>query len=260
MSKIVTLSFFLAKALIMEKSSYLFAIMAVVIMVIALGLGSVDIGSRNKLFEDVLLTSQGYLLLIAAFFYAFMLVSRDRNLGLFVLPIANGVSRGQYLAALMGAMVWVVGILFVLFLITDIFFLIIVEDEVHGMLLWQIFLYFLASLLAAFLFIGIASYVTLTNAVLYVAALFFIGNALDELYLYAYQMQSDSWLQWTASFGYYLLPNFSLFDWQAQIVNRRDIPLYDSAVLPLLYFGIWTLFLYFIALAHFRKKAMILGY
>lgn len=97
MSKIVTLSFLLAKSLYREKASYLFAVIAGMIMFIALGLSGTNIGAKYKLFEDILLTSQGYLFIIAALFYAFSQVSRDRNLGVFVLPLANGVKRYEYL-------------------------------------------------------------------------------------------------------------------------------------------------------------------
>jgi hypothetical protein len=196
---------------------------------------------------------------VAALFYAFMMISRDRTLGLFILPLANGMKRSRYLWAQMAAMVWIVGILFGLFVVLDVLSLLAIEGAVYGMLLWQLFLYFLSALMAAFLIVALANYVSLTNAVLYAVTLFFVGHALDELYLYAHTLQESAILQGVAAFGYYLLPNFSLFDLQGLIVNRRTLPLYEGFILPVAYFVVWSVLLYAAALVRYRKRALTVG-
>ena len=259
MSRIVTLSRFFAKSMIREKASYLFGVLAVAILVVSLGLSGTDIGFRYKLFEDILLTSQGYFFIVAALFYAFMALSRERNLGIFVLPLANGMRRCEYLLALMFSLVWIISILFALFFLLDMLFLYGVEGTIYPPVLWQLFLYYLVACMVAFLIVSLSHYVSLTNAVLYALAFFLIGNALDELYLYAWFMTDSPFLQQLSSVLYYLLPNFSLFDLQGIVVNRHGADIWQAVGLPLAYFTVWSALLYGLAWVRFRKKALSVG-
>ena len=177
MSKIVTLSLLWAKSLFKEKSTYLFGVMAAVIILLSIALSGTEIGRKYKLFEDILLTSQGYFFILAALFYAFFQESRDRNLGLFVLPVANGMSRNEYLMAKMLSLAWVILSLFVMFILLDTVALAVVEGAVEFLLLWQLFLYTLSALLVAYMIVSLSQYVSLTNALLYSITLFLIGHA-----------------------------------------------------------------------------------
>jgi len=60
-------------------------------------------------------------------------------------------------------------------------------------------------------------------------------------------------------FLYYLLPNFSLFDLQGAIVNRRDIDLVSEVMVPLIYGIIWAVILFLAGLVKFQKKALTVG-
>lgn len=259
MSKIVTLSFLIAKSLYKEKASYLFGVLAGVIMLLSLALGGTRIGEKYKLFEDILLTSQGYFFIVAALFYGFLQLSRDRSLGLFVLPLGNGMSRDAYLLSQMFASVWMMTVLFILFFLLDTVMIFFVEGSVYPGLLWQLFLYFLSAQLVAFFVMTLALYVSLTNAALYALVLFFIGNALDELFVYANFIAPDPLFGKAAWMLYYLFPNFSLFDLQGVVVNRRSVELWSGVMLPLFYFVIWAGICFLASLSRFQKKALTLG-
>ena len=259
MSKIVTLSLLQSRSLFKEKATYLFGVMASVIIVLSLGLSSAEIGAKHKLFEDILLTSQGYFFLLAALFYAFTQSSRDRNLGLFVLPVANGMKRREYLVAQMLSLGWIISLLALLFLSLDLIALAVVEGRVDPLLLWQVFLYALSSLLVAYMVMAFGQYVSLTNALLYSVAFFVIGHGLDELYIYTKFVAETAYLTDVMPLLYYLLPNFSLFDRQSTIVNRQALDVWGDVLLPLLYFSVWTLMLFLAALVKFQKKGLTIG-
>lgn len=256
MGKIVTLSRFLAKLLFREKATYLLAVMATVIMLISLGFSGTEIGMRYKLFEDILLTSQGYFFVLAALFYAYLLMVRNRNLGLFVLPLSNGMKRYQYLAGQMLALVSLLVTLFIIFGVLDIIAVLWVEGSLYPLVIWQLFCYALSGILVALVVMALSQYVSLTNAMLYAVALFLIGHALDELYLYAQYGDVAPFFREVVPVFYHLLPNFSLFDLQEAVVNRRGIAWWAGGLLPILYFIVWSGILFLTALVRFQKKGL----
>ncbi len=258
MSRIVTLSSLLAKALLREQASSFFGVVAVGITLVALLLGKTDIGVKYKLFGDLLLVSQGYLLLVAALMYTFLQIHREQAAGLFLLPLANGMSRQEYLLARVIALCRVVGTAWLIFLVIDTLLIYMVADTLFSLYFWQLFLYLLSALFTVFIVLTLSFYVSGMNAVLYGILFFLAGSALDEFYLYTHDTLSGE-MKLLAALLYYVLPNFSLFDLQGPVVNGNDLPLWEGFILPTLYFLTWSVLLFFIARRRFQKKALRVG-
>jgi len=259
MKKILILSAFFTKSMLKERATIIFTIIAAFIIFISLSLSGTDIGFRYKLFEDILLTSQGYLFLISSVFYTFSLLNKNSSMGLFVLPVSSGITRSGYLVSIFLSIAFITGVIFIIFLLLDTTFLLIIERDIPLLILWQLFLFYLSSLLASSIIIALSNYVSLTNSILYAISLFMIGNALDELYLYSHFIDTEKNFVFVSEFIYYLFPNFSIFDFQGVAVNRAEFNLYDMFVVPVLYFCIWISIFFTIAYIKFKKKALTVG-
>lgn len=250
---------FYAKSLFKHRATLLFLLLAALMLIVAFLLSDVNIAVRHKLFEDVLLSSQMFLLHLAAVFYAFDLFSRDRVQGLFVLPLASGVKRELYAISLMGTVIFMVAWLLLLFLGIDSLMLFLLEGTVPAIILWQLMLYLFSAVLLIVLIYCMSQLVAVMNAVIYGLMFFMIGSGLDELYLFAQKMQEDVSVQILAKFLYYVLPNFSHFDIQSLAVNRTFTEWYTVYLFPVLYFVGYTGVLMAIALHQYRKKALSVG-
>lgn len=259
MKKIFALVFFFTKSMLKERATTVFTILALFFIFISLSLSGTNIGFRYKLFEDILLTSQAYLFLISSIFYAFTILNKNINMGLFVLPISAGISRFSYLLTLFLSLASITGVIFIIFLLLDGVFLFFIEGEVVFAVLWQLFLYFLISVLVSSLIIALSNFVSLTNSIIYSISLFMIGSALDEFYLYLNFIAKDTISAPFAGVFYYILPNFSIFDFQSAIVNRAPLEIYDFFILPILYFVIWIAIFFVLAYTKFKNKALIVG-
>ena len=214
MIKILSLAKFFSKSLFKEKATLLFIILAIIMIIIALSLSDIDIARKYKLLEDVLLTSQMFLLHIAAIFYIFEFLQKERTLGLFVLPLSTNLKRRDYLISIFLTISFMIFSIFLSFFIIDSLLLFVLEKEFLLEVLWQLFLYTLSSVILSFLIIMFSNYVSLMNSLIYSVALFFIGNGLDEFYIYSHYVKKESFLQTLSSIFYYIFPNFSIFDKQ----------------------------------------------
>ncbi|WP_281951441.1 hypothetical protein [Nitrosophilus kaiyonis] len=259
MNKIFSIIKFFSKSLFKEKATILFVILAVVMIVIAFGLSDIDIARKYKLLEDVLLTSQMFLLHIAALFYSFEFLQKERSLGLFVLPLSTGLSRQYYLISVFLTLLFMVFSIFLSFFVIDTILLWILEKKFVFEVLWQLFLYSLSSIVLSFLIIMFSNFVSLMNSIIYSVALFFIGNGLDEFYIYSHYIKKEKILENLSSFFYYIFPNFSIFDKQAIVVNRGYIDFGDFFVYPVIYFSILSLIIFSITLLKYKKRVLRFG-
>lgn len=236
----------------------LFWILGILLLIVTYALSDVNIAVKFKLFEDVLLSSQMLLFHLAALFYAFELLSKDRHQGLFVLPLSTGMGHGSYLFSLWGGISIMVTILWGLFALVDVGILFLIEGEVHLLIIWQLFLYLLSALLVTALVVAGSRYVPSLNALIYAITFWMVGGGLDELLLFAEKGDSAA-LYFLASGLFYIFPNFSFFDFQSMVVNRAPLDAYAFYLFPIIYFLTATFLILMLGWLQYRKQALHVG-
>jgi len=259
MQAIFALSIFYLKMLLKQRATQLMIVLAIVLNVVAWLLSDVNIAQRFKLFEDVLLASQLFLLHLLALFYVFEFLQKERIGGMFILPIASGVSRKSYLLAQFLTLFLVVAIFLGALLLIDGVSLLLIESSWRLAVLWQLALYGMSAYFLALLVVVLSYYVSVMNAIIYAIALYFLGNGLDELYAFAFHYHVDALMQKLYYLLIYIIPNFSLFDHSGAVVNRADLPLFSFVIHPLLYAMALGVVLFFIGWWKFSKKALKVG-
>lgn len=258
--KIFALASFFAKSLFKQKATTLFVVLALVMFAIALAVSDIDIARRFKLLEDVLLTSQMFLLHIAGLFYGFELLQKDKNGGIFVLPLSTALRRSCYMASLFLALSIMVLWLFLAFFLVDALLLYAIEGELAMLVLWQLFLFALSAVLLAFLALLFSQFVSIMNATIYAVSLFLLGSGLDELYLYAHGvLKEPGLLKPLSEILFYILPNFSLFDLQGIVVNRASFDSWRLFLFPPLYFVALVGVLFVITVIKYNKRVLKVG-
>ena len=115
-SKSLYLSYLYTKSLLFEKGGSLIFAISFGIVMLSFSAGGINIGFKYKFFEDTMLVSQGFLFILSSLFYTLILLKKDRDLKLFMLPIGMGMKRKQYLLSLFLTIVFVEFFIFVLFL------------------------------------------------------------------------------------------------------------------------------------------------
>ena len=257
--QILVIRSFLSRSLLKQKSTLLFIIISLALLVTTYLISDVNIAARYKLFEDVLLSSQMFILHMAAFFYAFDYLQKERIGGIFILPFSTGISRLTYYMGVWLALVSVVALLTLIFIGIDIGFLFLVEGAFVGEILWQIVLYFISSVILLSLVLMFSQYVSIMNAMVYSSIFFMVGNALDEIYYYAYVIKEDATLEKMASVMYYFLPNFSYFDFQTRVVSRIDLCVSVFYLQPLIYGSLIVAIILGIGYFKFSKRVLKVG-
>lgn len=248
--------YFFVQNSLKSKTTTLFILLCALLVVISLLLSGVDIVVKHKLFINFLLTTQSYMLHLVALFYAYDLLFKDRVLGAFVIPISSGLSRDAYLLSLMLSLLFLVGILFTIFFCINTISFIFILGEIRFELLLQLFLYFLSASMLAMFTILFSLYVSLFNSLIYSVILFFIGNSLDELLLFA---SKGDFFEKVSLALYYLIPNFSLFDFQSEVVSNLFIPYYELLA-PIVYFVAIFLLIYTLASRRYKTKVLDVGF
>ncbi len=259
MKQILVLSLFLYKSMLKQKSTTLFVLISLGLLVITYFISDVNIASRFKLFEDVLLSSQMLMLHMAAFFYAYDYLQKERIGGIFILPFSTGIKRPIYFLGTWFSLVAIVMLLTVVFLLIDIIFLFFVESTIEMILVWQIILYMFSSIILLSLVLMFSQFVSMMNAMIYSAIVFMIGTSLDEIYYYAYIISEDVVVQKIVSILYYALPNFSYFDYQTKVVNRVELDLASFYIEPIVYFSVIVSMILSIAYFKFSRRVLKVG-
>lgn len=256
--RIQALTWFFMRSLLKQKASYVLVILVVLVIVLAYAASDINIGKTYKLFEDLLLGSQMFVLHVMALFYAFEFLQKERLNGLFILPLSTALSRRAYLMAVFGAQAKLIVLLGTLFMVIDAFSLWLVEGEIVGMVLVQVALYMLSAMLLGFLVLMFSQYVSIMNSMIYGVTFFVIGGGLDELYIYVFEMHPELNLQTLTLIIYYGFVNFSLFDIQSVVVNRSVFESY-RIIEPLIYMVIMSKIVFFLALFKFQKRVLKTG-
>ncbi len=259
MKKITALALFFVKSFLKQKATTLYLVMTVAFIALAWSVSDINIAKKYKLFEDIVLISQFFLLFVAAIFYGFEFLNKERIAGIFVLPLAMGVSRRAYLLSVVMGLWMMLSILGGMLLLIDALLFYFIEGAVNGLLLWQVFLFLLSSYLVVLLIILFAQFVSVMNSIIYTLTFYFLGNGLDELYFYAYHLKVNETLQTVYSVLIYIIPNFALFDKQGIVVNEAAYSVYSMFVQPVVYTLIASVILFSIAVMKFEKRALKVG-
>jgi hypothetical protein len=256
--RILALTLFITSSLFKERANYLLLFFAALSSLLTLSISSVDIAMRFKLFEDLLLSSQNALLIVASLFYTFTLLQKERDMGLFIITLSSGVSRFEYEVAIFKSIGSTLFALFLIFFAFDVVLLFGVEGELRWSILLQLLLYSCGSMMLGFTIIAFSRFVSVMNASLYGVILYIIGNALDELLVYATK-SGDIVFAFIADVLYIVLPNYSLFDIQSLVVNHADI---DGMMVAKVfgYFVLYSWFLLFVSFMRFKNKALKVGH
>jgi hypothetical protein len=255
---IQALASFFMRSLLKQKASYLLIILVVIMLVLAYLSSDINIGATYKLFEDLLLSSQMFVLHVMALFYAFEFLQKERLNGLFILPLSTSLNRRSYLLAVFLAQLELIGVLGILFISIDIIALWLVEGTFVWIVIVQLFLYMLSAILLSFLVLTISQYVSIMNSMIYAVTLFIIGGGLDELYVYVFYMHPELELQTLTTLLYYGFINFSLFDMQSIVVNRSVFEMH-KIVEPIIYFLILALIIFALGSLKFSKRVLKTG-
>lgn len=255
---IQALAQFFMRSLLNQKTSYLLVILVLLMLVLAFLASDINIGKSHKLFEDLLLSSQMFVLHIMAFFYSFEFLQKERLNGLFILPLSTSLSRCSYLFSVFLAQLELIGLLGMLFIGIDILALWLVEGSIAWMVVLQVALYILSAMLLSFLIIMLSQYVSIMNSMIYAVTLFIIGGGLDELYVYVFYMHPELGLETMTKVLYYGFINFSFFDIQSVVVNRS---VFESSrvIEPFIYFFIVTVIMFSLANMKFAKRVLKTG-
>lgn len=259
MKKIFVLSLFFTKSLLKQKASLLLVLLSVVSILISLSVSNIDIAKEHKLFEDLLLTSQMFLLHLAALFYSFEFIQKERSHGIFVIPLSTGLKRWKYLLATFTTQVFLLMTLFVSFALLDFLTLFIVEKIPNFMILWQLILYVMSSIILSFMIIMFSQFVSVMNSLIYSVVFLLVGGALDELYYYAHFIVKDKNFENISTVLFYIFPNFSLFDHQGEIVNQAYLDVSTVIIFPSVYFLLLSLLTFSVSLSKFTKRALKFG-
>ncbi len=249
--RVVALAKFILKSLLSERATGLFLVLASIFLVLSLSLSDINIAVKYRLLEDALSASQNFIMTLAAIFYAFLAMEKERKGGLFVFALAGGNHRSEYLLSQFAAILFLILIVFGAFFVVDFAFLSLFADGMSAQFFYKLLFAALASSLLGFLTLTLARFVSNTNAVIYAIFLFFIGNGADELMLYS-QGKSMA-LGVLTDIIYYALPNFSFFDMLA--VNTA----FSKELFAVLYFAIYSAILYFGAFFRFKKEVLRVG-
>lgn len=93
--RVLTTSKFILKSLLSERATGLFLVIASIFLVLSLSLSDINIAVKYRLLEDALLASESFIMLLAAVFYPFLLMEKERKGGLFVFALL-GSDRREY--------------------------------------------------------------------------------------------------------------------------------------------------------------------
>ena len=265
MKSIIALTTLFLKMLLKEKITILFSIFTLILLTVALVFNSTEIGEKNRFFLTLLITFESNLLMFFAMLQTYNLLTKEQNLGLFILPLSVGFSRKRYLIAIFLTIFIVVNLFFLIFFLINFLLLlafnfeVIVNIKLFLEINYQLFLYSIGSILGAFIFVTLRQFTSLTNALIYSILLFIVGNGLDELNYFFEHYLLESEKTNLAYLGLYLvnliIPNFYTFDLLGQILNQSEISNFEF-FRPLAIFIVETLVLFLIAQNRLKKKSL----
>lgn len=243
MNRIFSTSIFLAKLFVKERTFGLFALLSFFTIILSAGLSGIDIGDKEgRLFKDATLSIQSFALHIVSVFTTLLYLEKERRGGVFIFPLSSGLSRDEYFFSVTVSRVLIVSLLSLFFGSVNSLYLYIFQ--VDASLNFNLTLLTISSILIASLFLTVAQYTTSLRAMIYTLTLFFMGNGLDELYIYSYKLEEDFQLKFIYDFVSKIIPNFYIFD--------QD----KVSMLNMIHVVFQFLIIYIVGLIKFRNRVL----
>jgi hypothetical protein len=250
------IAFFVMKMLFRQKLTPVFAFGAIFALVVAIGISSVDIGVRFKLLSDLLLVSSAFILHASLFFYAFTLMQKHREGGLFLLFLTNGAKRWEYILGLFYALAFVAIFIALCMLAGSEAIYLFVSGGSNPAFAFAILLQMCSSILAAYLLVTLSHFVSGVSSAIYTLVLLLIGFALPEAYLY---FGSAGYLGFALHSLYYILPNFSFFEASTLVSNDIKTDWVFKTLFAYIYFKLYASALFFVTVKRFTKEGLKVG-
>ncbi|MBT5230856.1 MAG: hypothetical protein HOM11_11355 [Methylococcales bacterium] len=242
------------KALLRQRLTAFFLTLTAIFIGFGLLMSTVDIGVRFRLFENLLLGMQTFLLHIAGWLYLFEMVRKEQSLGLFVLPLTTTIKRSHYFIGRFLGVVWLMLLLLAFFAIIDSLLMLIISGSVNIGLLQQLYLLSLSALLSMATLYFLTTLVSPVNAIIYSVIIWFIGNGLDELLLFAEKKLTATSTELIRGL-YYLWPNFSFFDKTELVANEIGLS-WQQIAFPSIYSLLYSSLLLWAATLIYQRKAL----
>ena len=241
MNRIFTTSIFLSKIFIKERVFGLFILFSILTIAISIGLSGIE-DKTDRLFRDITLALQSFTLHLVALFSTLLYLEKERRGGVYIFPLSSGLSRDSYFLSLNLSRVIVLSIPTLFFFVVNWSYSIVSGRELS--LNFHLLLLFTSSLLLSSLFLTIAQYVSPLKSLVYAITIFFIGNSLDEVYIYGYILKEDETMQIVYQVLSRVVPNFYIFD-------SNEIGFKNIAHITI-QFGI----IYILGVVKFRKRIL----
>jgi hypothetical protein len=195
---------------IKQKSMPIFIILALLSIAISSSISGIDMGDKsNRLFIDTTVFIQTSILTVIAIFFSLNYLEKELKNGLFLIPLSSGIDRKEYFLSVVLSKTAILISLFSIFFIFDFVYIFIFHIDKN--LLVQLFLGLLSSSILVILIISIGQYTSSLKALIYSIILYFIGNGLDELFIYSYKLEPNEILQNLYEILSKIVPNFYIF-------------------------------------------------
>ena len=242
------------KLLLKQKITTSVILMTLIFYFILFFISDINIGKRFKLFEDVMLTFEAFVLVFSSFIYSYELKTKHKE-GIFVIPISFGISRKKFYISNYMAIFYILLFFSVVFIVLNTVILLIVGDD-NFMVLWQVVLYFFEAMIISALLLSLSEFLPLFNSAVYTIFIFLIGNGVDEFYIYFHYFKNDNFLHYLSTIFYYLFINFSIFDKHSMIVNHSNWTFFEVVLFPIFYFCVLYLVLTIIGVNRYKNKIL----
>jgi len=252
----LVIAFFAIKLLLKQKLTLIFVFGAIFSFITALGIANVDIGVKFKLLSDFLLSFSAFILHATLFFYTFTLMQKHREEGLFLLFLANGAKRWEYILGLFYAIAFLALFISLCILATSEAIYLLISGNSNPSFALAVLFLMCSSILASYLLIALSHFVSIVSSAIYALLLLVIGYALPEAYLY---FESAGYLGVTLRFLYYVLPNFSFFDISYVVPNSIADGWIFKALFSYIYFKLYACVLFVVTVQRFNKEGLRVG-
>jgi Cu-processing system permease protein len=228
--------------------------LVVLFTLLCLAMSTVNIGIRFRLFENLILSSQTFLLYGVAWLYGFDILRRDQQELLFMLPLSTGMSRRAYYSGRFWGLVALILLIGFSFVVINIVLIAYLEHAIVWPIIFQTVITIFGAILSAAILMCFGVNLSAFSAVIYSILMWFIGHGLDELVLFSEKQLNPS-LHSITQMLYSTLPNFSLTDLSSIALNRLPNSAIDW-LFPVFYCSIYSALLIALACLLYEKKSL----
>jgi hypothetical protein len=207
--QLLNLTNLLFKIAIKKRSSLIFVILAMVSLLTSSAISGID-DKTERIFQDVTIFIQGNILILIAFYFSINYLEDERKSGIFIIPLSAGYSRLEYFISVLFSQIIVLLVPFFLFLFFDLIYIILLKYDLNLVfgLLGQLFI----SMILSFFIIAIGQWTSSLKSMIWTIGIYFIGNGLDELYIYSFKLHPNELSQNIYFIISKFMPHFYIFN------------------------------------------------